>query len=84
MEEEDNTAITCKVCGMRHSINTGRAMRPKSATLNLGQNIGNIFFKKGETKDIDVHPTRVMPDGKIYAKIGALKVKRPTTDMLVL
>jgi len=25
-----------------------------------------------------------MPDGKIYAKIPPLTIKRPTTDMLVL
>ncbi len=84
LEEEDNTAISCKVCGMRHSITTGKGVKPMSGTLDMGQSLGNFFFKRGETKDIDTHPTRVMPDGKIYAKVGPLKVKRPTTDMIVL
>lgn len=84
MEQEDNTSITCKVCGMRHSIVTGKAVKPKSGGLDLGQSMGNFFFKKGEMKDIEVHPTRIMPDGKLYAKISPLKVKRPTTDMIVL
>lgn len=84
MEQEDNTSITCKVCGMRHSILTGKAVKPKSGGLDLGQSMGNFFFKKGEMKDIEVHPTKIMPDGKLYAKISPLKVKRPSTDMIVL
>src|SRR6056297_1407268 len=75
LEEEDNTAISCKVCGLKHSIITGKAVKPKSGGLDLGQSMGNFFFKKGETKDIEVHPTRIMPDGKLYAKISPLKVK---------
>ena len=27
LEEEDNAAITCKVCGMRHSISSGKVSR---------------------------------------------------------
>lgn len=51
---------------------------------NLTTHIHTKTPNKQQAKDIESHPTKVMPDGKIYAKIPPLKVKRPTTDMIVL
>jgi hypothetical protein len=31
LQEEDNTAISCKVCGMRHSISTGKVRQRQRA-----------------------------------------------------
>jgi hypothetical protein len=61
-----------------------QAAKPQGSKLDLGQAVGNFFLKRGEYKSIESHPTRVMPDGKVYAKISARKEKRPTTDMIVL
>ena len=59
-------------------------VKPKSGGLDLGQQLGSFFFKKGEYKNIESHPTRILPDGKVYAKISPRKEKRPTTDMIML
>lgn len=65
----DNTSITCKLCGLRHSIIDGSVSKPKSGGTNVIQKIGGVFFNKGERSDILVHPVHVTESGEIYAKI---------------
>lgn len=65
----DNTSITCKLCGLRHSLVDGSVSRPKSGGTNVIQKIGGVFFNKGEKSDILVHPSHVTETGEIYAKI---------------
>lgn len=65
----DNTSITCKLCGLRHSIIDGSISKPKSGGTNFIQKVGGVFFNKGERSDILVHPVHVTEKGEIYAKI---------------
>jgi nitrite reductase/ring-hydroxylating ferredoxin subunit len=65
----DNTSITCKLCGLRHSLVDGSVSRPKSGGTNVIQKIGGVFFNKGEKSDILVHPSHVTETGEVYAKI---------------
>jgi hypothetical protein len=50
----------------------------------MTRQLGSIFFKKWEFKDVESHPTRVEADGKIYARLSPRKEKRPKTDMIML
>jgi len=65
----DNTSITCKLCGLRHSLVDGSVSKPKSGGTNVIQKIGGVFFNKGERSDILVHPVHVAESGEVYAKI---------------
>jgi hypothetical protein len=40
-------------------------VKPKASKLELGQKVGNFFFRRGEYKNVESHPVKVLPDGKV-------------------